>query len=494
MKNSAMKEFFSQTAIYGIGLFINRFLSFLLIPVYTFFYAPSELGMLNIVLSLWLFISVFYVFGMESSFIKYFTEEKTKEGKTKIYSTTISSLIITSVIFSLAIYLLSGNISDIIKFEHPEKGQYLVKLLSALLFFDTISRFPLLLLRAELNPKKYITLSTISLIINLIMNVIFIVVMKLGVESVIYAYIVSFLFSFVYGIFVTREYIGIKINFETAKRLTAFGSNFIFIGLFILIIDVSDRFFLKYFFDESVVGIYSTNYRLASAMGLIISAFKFSFTPYFLNIADNPDNKRLVSSIFTNYVFAGLLFFLVFAFLIPPLATFNAGEFTILDERYRSGLIILPVILLSYFFSGLFTTFNAAPFFKSKTGYMLLVSLEGVIVNTILNIILIPALGMTGAAFATLISYLLMYVHIYFISQKVYRIEFEWNKISIISLTGVILYLMNILMNYYFKINSVLSVALNLILISAFLILNMGLKSVSKEGLRSLFRKESVKL
>ncbi len=491
MKNNSMKEFFSQTAIYGIGLFINRFLSFMLIPLYTFFYTPAELGMLNIVLSLWLFISVFYVFGMESSFIKFFTEEKTPERKKKIYSTTVISLLLTSVIFSAAIYLLSGSISDLIKFEHPEKGQYLVKLLSALLFFDTISRFPLLLLRAELNPKKYITISTISIVINLILNVIFIIVLKLGVESVIYAYIISFLFSFIYGIFITRDFFGLKLNFETAKRLSVFGSNFIFIGLFILIIDVSDRFFLKYFFDESVVGIYSTNYRLASAMGLIISAFKFSFTPYFLNIAENPDNKKIVSSIFTNYVFAGLLFFLIFALLIPPAVTFKAGEFSILNDKYWSGLFILPIILLSYFFSGLFTTFNAAPFFKSKTGYMLLVSIEGVLANIILNFVLIPPLGMAGAAFATLISYILMYVHIYFISQKVYRIEFEWNKISIISLTGVMLYLMNILMNHYFKINSVLSITLNLILISAFLLLNIGLKSVSKEGLKSLFKKKS---
>lgn len=489
MKSNATKEFFSQTAIYGVGLFINRFLSFLLIPLYTFFYTPSELGMLNIVLSLWLFISVFYVFGMESSFIKFFTEEKTQGSKKEIYSTTITVLIITSLIFSAVIFINSGNISELIKFENPEKGNYLVRLLSLLLIFDTISRFPLLLLRAELNPKKYIILSTISLIINLILNVIFIAVMKLGVESVMYAYIISYLFSFIYGIIITREYAGIKLNKARVKRLSQFGTNFIFIGLFILIIDVSDRFFLKYFFDESIVGIYSTNYRLASAMGLIISAFKFSFTPYFLNIAENPDNKSIISSIFSNYVFAGLFFFLIFSFLIPPIVTIKAGGISILDERYQSGLIILPVILLSYFFSGLFTTFNAAPFFKSETGYMLLVATEGVIANIILNLILIPSLGMTGAAFATLISYLLMFVHIYFISQKVYRIEFEWRKISTILVLSVVIYLINILINYYIKPVGIISAIINTMLIIAYLYSNIKFRTVSKEGIRSLWRK-----
>ncbi len=490
MRNNAIKEFFSQTAIYGVGLFINRFLSFLLIPLYTFFYSPSELGMLNIVLSLWLFVSVFYVFGMESSFIKFFTEEKSNEGKKKIYSTTISLLIITSLIFSAIIYINTGNISELIKFENPEKGSYLVKLLAVLLFFDTISRFPLLLLRAELNPKKYIILSTISLIINLILNVIFITVIRLGVESVIYAYIVSYLFSFIYGIITTSEYFGIRLNFEAAKRLSIFGTNFIFIGLFILIIDVSDRFFLKYFFDESIVGIYSTNYRLASAMGLIISAFKFSFTPYFLNIAENPDNKKIISSIFSNYVFAGLFFFLIFAFLIPPIVTIKAGGISILDERYQSGLIILPVILLSYFFSGLFTTFNAAPFFKSKTGYMLLVATEGVIVNIILNLLLIPALGMTGAAFATLLSYLIMYVHIYFISQKVYKIEFEWTKISMIILLSVAIYLINTLINFYLKPGGIISVLINTGLIIIYFYSNIKSGTVSLAGIKSILSKK----
>ena len=79
MQKSHSKELFSHTFTYGIGLFVNRFLSFLLIPLYTYFFKPGELGVFNILQSVWLVIAIFYLFGIETAFIKYFTDEKIPE-------------------------------------------------------------------------------------------------------------------------------------------------------------------------------------------------------------------------------------------------------------------------------------------------------------------------------------------------------------------------------------------------------------------------------
>jgi len=176
-------------------------------------------------------------------------------------------------------------------------------------------------------------------------------------------------------------------------------------------------------------------------MSLLVAAFRFSWTPYFLNLEKNPENKKLVSEIFTYLVFAGLLMFLVFSFFTAPVVKISFGNFSLLDARYQSGLVIIPIVLLAYFFSGLYSAMSVAPFYANRTGELFLTALFGFIANIILNFLLIPKYGMTGAACSTLITYLIMLVYLYLRSQKIYKIDYETAKILVIAAFAGICYL-----------------------------------------------------
>lgn len=490
-KKSHVKELFSYTAIYGIGLFLNKAVSFLLIPLYTNFFTPGELGMFNLVQSVWLFIILIYVYGMETSFIKFFIDSKENKEKAEVYSTTLILIFSTSVIFSIIIYFSSGSIANLIEFDNPSKGIFLIQVLSFLLFFDTLFRFPLLLLRAELKAKTYLYLTTLSLILNIAFNIIFIVVLKYNIEAIFYSYIISVFVTFLFGLYFTRGYLILKVSFQKALKLIFFGNKFIYIGLFLVVIDLSDRFFLKYFWGEDIVGIYSVNYKLASVMSLIIAAFKFSWTPYFLNILDNPDNKKIISDIFTYFVFAGLFLFLLFTFFTAPIAKISFWGYSILEDRFQIGLVIIPVILLSYFFSGLFANLNVAPFFSNKTIYLLMVTAIGFIINVTLNFLLIPKFQMMGAALATLITYSVMFIIIYFISQKIYCIDYNWNKIFKISSLALITFVISYIVKNFFIHSPTLLILLYLLLLSLFLFSINFFKILDLKKIKILFSKHT---
>lgn len=487
---SHIKELFSHTAIYGIGIMLNKVLSFLLIPVYTFYFSPADLGLYNLIQSLWLFIILIYVYGMETSFIRFFIDSKEEKIKKEIYSTTLILITATSLVFSIIIYFLAGAISNFIGFDNLEKGKYLIKILSVLLFFDTISRFPLLLLRAELNAKKYFYISVISLFINLLLNFLFIIVFKLNVESILYSYIISVIFTLLAGLFITKKFISFKFSLKEAKALVVYGNKFIYFGLFLLLIDISDRFFLKYFYDESAVGIYSANYRLGTVMSLAIAAFRFSWTPYFLNLSNNPENKKIISGTFTYFIFAGLFLFLFFAFFTEPLVKLFFGSFTLLDSKYYSGLVIIPIILLSYFFSGLFANLNVVPFYTNKTSILFFISLEGLIINTVLNILLIPKYQMLGAAYSTLLTYIVMFIHIYIISQRLYKIEYQWKSLSVLILSSVVLFILYYYVNNYTSLETIGKIAIYSLLLIAFLVISSVSKTIKISNIKLLIRKE----
>jgi len=249
-------------------------------------------------------------------------------------------------------------------------------------------------------------------------------------------------------LFMTRENITLSFSKDTISELLGYGAKFIFIGIFLLIIDMSDRFFLQHYFGESTVGIYWANYRLASVMGLVIAAFKFSWTPFFLNLNEEQASRKIIADVTTYFVFAGSILFLIFGLLIDIIAPAEILGMRFLDVLYLPGLSIVPVILLSYFFSGLYSTFNAAPFFTDNTKSLLYITGAGVIINLLLNFFLIPKFEMQGAAIATLITYLTMFLMVFFYSQKIYKIELDYLKITIIFLGAVGIFVIG-----YFVVN-----------------------------------------
>ncbi len=445
---SHTKELFSQTVIYGLGIMLNKSVGFLLLPLYTKYFSPGQIGLFTLVQSISLFLAVIYMFGMETSFMKFFIDAKDKKLKSEIYSSTLFLLSVTSIILSVIVFFNSDNITLMFGFSETDESIFLIKILSVLMFVDTLYRFPLLFFRAGLDSKTYAIINFLTFIINIICNIVFIVVLNKGVESIFYSYIISAGLTFITGLILTKNYLTLNITLSKIKELLVFGNKFIYIGLFILFIDVSDRFFLKYYYDESIVGIYSANYRLASVMSFLIASFKFSWTPYFLNLSSDPENKKIISSVFTNFAFTGLFLFLIFSVFTTLLTKIPFFGVEFLDAEFWGGLKIVPLILLAYLFSGAYSTLNAAPYFTNNTRSILFITLTGVITNIVFNVILIPLYDITGAALSTMITYFVMFISVYFYSQKIYRIEYEWSKIMKLVILTVIGFAM-----CYFVIN-----------------------------------------
>lgn len=447
-----VKTLFSHSIYYGVGLFLNRSLSVILLPLYTDYFSAQELGVYSLIFSLWIFLNILYMFGTETSFLKFFIDAKEQSEKARIYCTTLTMISVTSAVFSGILFFVSGSIAEFIRFDNIPQAAFLIKILALLIFFDALSRYPLLLLRANLKAKIYAVITAAALAINLGLNLILIIGYGYGIEAIFYAYIASVIFTLIAGLIVTREYLftltGLpKVSTALMKELVSYGNKFIFIGIFVILISQSDRFFLKYFFDESLVGIYSANYRLASVMTLAIASFKFAWTPYFLNLAENPDSKKIIANVFTYFVFIALAIFLFFSFFTAPIAQIQFFGIHILAPEYWAGLGILPMILGAYFFLGLADNLNAAPFLKNKTSLLLIASAAAFAVNVVLNFILTPVYGIFGASWAILITYVIQFIALYIISQRIFPVKYHIGKLSGIFILTLIFFIGGLMAN-----------------------------------------------
>ena len=116
----------------------------------------------------------------------------------------------------------------------------------------------------------------------------------------------------------------------------------------------------------------------------------------------------------------------------------------LLDEKYEDVTDILRLIFISHLFAAIpVVTYSAALLQSKKTKLNMYAAILAAIINVILNTILIPVYGMYGAAIATVISMVSLFIIQYLAAKQAYFIELPWKILwlgLISSLTLVFLF------------------------------------------------------
>ena len=228
-----------------------------------------------------------------------------------------------------------------------------------------------------------------------------------------------------------------KIQKQLLKEMLRFGLPTIPATLSIMIMQVANIPILKEMTNSQTVAIYAVNNRLSIPMMLFISVFIYAWKPFYMGRYEDSDAKNLFARVLTYFSFSAAIIFLTVGFFIKFIVTLPFIGGTFIDSSYWSGLGIVPIVMTSYYLSGVFNNLAAGFYIVKKTDYLPLAIGTAAILNIVLNIVLIPYLGIWGSALATLISYFLAVVIIYIFLQKVYPIKYEWKRLVIlIVLTG----------------------------------------------------------
>jgi O-antigen/teichoic acid export membrane protein len=246
-------------------------------------------------------------------------------------------------------------------------------------------------------------LNTGPALVNLVLAVVLVWFCRLSVLGAFIALSLAniVMFIFVYMIFI-REYkyrITWKYHEKTMKSMVKLG---IVNALAIFVMQLNYRFdvlMLKKLSTLDQVGIYSLATQIAEQMWHIPYAIETIVMSRSANTANNTGLSRTVTSIFRVSILIGivacLLIFLLAPIVIP--AVFGS-EFIGSVSLIR---IILPGVLLMVGFRIL----NSRLIGMGKPQVAIFTFIPALIINIVLNFILIPRYGSTGAAWATNISY-----------------------------------------------------------------------------------------
>lgn len=421
-----------HSAIYSISTALQKLPGFLLLPIYTNFnYIPSESHFADfvIILTFIAFMNFFYTYGMDSAMLRYFFLGK-RDRKT-VFSSTFFILIVTSLLTTAVVMIFSADIARLL-LKSAEFAHY-IRLAGMVLFFDALGNLPYLILRAEEKSLQFTLYKGLRFILELAFNVLFVVVLRLGVDGILYTFVAVAIVNLLVMTPIIVRYLTRAFDFALAKELLKFGLPFLPHGIAFTTIELVDRFIVPVFLGKGALGVYGANYKFGAILLLLINAFRNAWQPFFLKIAAEENAKQIYARVLTYFVVGGGLIVLGGTLFIRDLLTFQFwGKFHLLaEESYWAGIAIIPIILLSYLFYGIYVILTPGFYIQKQSKYMIVFTGSGAAVNVIANIILLPLLNsFWGAAWATLISYFTMAFTIYLISNRIFPLQIEWIRIS----------------------------------------------------------------
>lgn len=437
---SRLRSLASDTVIYGMMTVFGRFITFMLTPIYTNFISQSEIGEVNNVFAYFALIVIFYSFGMESSFFRYFQKDDLAHNQ-KVFSHSFLFMTIIGAISTALLLILSPHLAS--TFYSTKNAVTLFSLSALIPLTDIIMYIPYGMLRMTRHAKKFAYTKFMIIVIVFALNMLFITVMKTGISGVIWAQLIANLV----GIIVLLPIIikNLKFSFDKSllKEMFVFGFPTLPASLSQIILQVSDRIILSQLCGDKILGLYTVNYRLGIPMQLFVSLFEYAWKPFYLEHHKDSDAKTLFSRIFTYFTLASALVFIGAVLFLSDLVQLPSIGGRIINPRYYVGMGIIPVVLLAYYFNGAYNNFAAGIQITKNTKYFPVALLIAGAVNIAANYIFIPIYGYQVAAWTTLIGYFIAAVILYYLSQKVYPMQYEWRRLGIIFAATIATYLIS---------------------------------------------------
>lgn len=450
-----LRRLASQTAIYGLSSIVGRFLNYLLVPLFTYYFSPAEYGVVSEFYAYAGFLAVLLVFGLETG---YFRFRDNAAGATvatdAAYATALRFLLAANLGFFLLITLFDQGIADAL--QHGEHPDYVVWI-AAILALDSMAAVAFARLRAEERPWAFAGIKLIEIAITVAMNLFFIVLCREAFQhdpastlgrlwdpeiGVGYIFIANLIGSGVKWLLLVPQLRGMNTGFDTAlfARMLRYSLPMVVIGLAGVINEMLDRAMMKYLlpYDAETnlaqLGIYSACYKLSILMTLFIQAFRYAGEPFFFAHAHDRDSPVLFARVMTAFVIFCVLIFLLVTLYLDIFQYF-------IGEPFRAGLGVVPILLLANLFLGIYVNLSIWYKLTDRTLMGAGVALGGAAITIVLNLWWVPMLGYMGAAWAHLASYACMAAASYLLGRRHYPVPYELARILAYVVLGLLIYL-----------------------------------------------------
>jgi O-antigen/teichoic acid export membrane protein len=457
-----LKIFLKDSAVYAVPAFISRSISLFLIPFYTRILSPADYGSLDLLIVFSSIVNLTIALEVSQGLARFYSAETNPDRKVAYASSAFWLTVASYSIFTVIMLLLTPQVASFIMGQSSMETAFKIGLIYIWtngLFYLVQNQF-----RWELRSYHFAIVSLMMSIITAGSSVWLAYFQNWGLHGLLAGMSIGCLTASVLGLWWLRTSFRFRFDAHRLKEMLTFSVPLVISGIAVWVSLYIDRLMINHFLSVHEVGLYSIGYRLASVGGLVMVCIQGSLTPLVYANYQNPETPRHLAKIFRLFLFFVLLIFLILTlFAKDILVVFTTPQF------YGSSVVVIflvPAILLGNMY-----IFSPGIGISKKTHLIVWINVVGGLMNTSLNYIFIPSMGITGAGLATMLSYFAIFCAYTVIGQRFYRIPHDWPKIG----AGVILAGSVAILIPLFSFNDFTRWIFNLLILFTFIPLMIGI-------------------
>lgn len=462
------KELVENIGLLSISNFATKILTFLLVPLYSRTLTQSEYGTIDIIQTTINLLAPILTLCISEAIIRFTLEKANNDSDIlKIgIKTVLRGFIILAPLCIIAVFLGVETIIALLFL-----GYYLVYTIS-----EVMNQF----LKGTDQIKTLVKVSISNILIVITLNIIFLTQLKMGVVGYFSSMIIANLVTIIYScwkIDLKKHLKNESSNKKLEKEMKKYSIPMIFNSISWWINNASDKYLVLWICGVAQNGIYSMSYKIPTILMVVQNIFIQAWQISAVKEFEKEGKEQFFSLMYDIYNFIMILGSAVLIITTKILAGFLYGQ-----EFYEAWKYV-PILLISVIFGAL-SGFIGTIFSATKNSKIYAKStIIGAVFNIILNIILIPLIGVMGAAIATALSYFIVWIFRIKKSRQYINLKIDYKRHFIlyaIILVQAIVLIMGI------KYNIIINIMLTILI----LIVNKNLiKLIIEKGKNILNRR-----
>jgi O-antigen/teichoic acid export membrane protein len=424
-----MKRLGRHSAVYGLGGIVSRLLAVFLLPLYTRYLDTEDLGAVGLIVALSAVLVTILRAGISSAFFRFYFDSKDPAQRRLVVRTSFWFTMASATAGLAAGLILAEPIADLLGLDDANLVRAGFVGIWAQMNYEQLTA----LFRAEERSTAFVLASLSNIAVTIGATILLVVVWEQGALGVIVGNFTGTLVVYLALLAVHREQLGLDFSRPLLREMNRFGIPLVPAALALIAINFSDRFFLVHLASLAEVGLYEIGVRIASAMVLLLTAFRMAWPAFAYSIEDDAEAKRTYAYVLTYLVTIASWVALGLGLLAPWLVRLLTTP-----EFYEGERVVAPLAFGGMAYAAYIVMAIGVGRAK-RTQFNWAITGLAAVVNVALNVILIPAYGIMGAAVATVAAYVVMFLGMTWYAQRVFPVPYQWRRVLTAVAAAVVL-------------------------------------------------------
>src|SRR5215218_1852037 len=413
-------------AAYTAASILSKVIAVALLPLYTRYLTPADYGAVEILFAAVVTVSIVVRFGLIEAILRFYYKDD--EDPAEVVAGSFAGLFWLSTLGALVLLPFAGPISEALLPE-SEPGTLgasatdLVRVAIGGLWVLTMWEFMLTLFRLEERARAYFLTTILNVLASIALTVVLVVGLEEGARGLLVgSYAAGAAFVLVLVLLQWRR-LSLRFDRELMRRLFRFGLPTMPAEVSLYLLNFADRLIIARSLGLAEAGLYSLGVKFAQAVNVLVRGFQLAWPPLAYSIRDDGEARRTYATVVTLFV-AGCAFVVAGMWLFSRWIVRALAAPKFFDSFEVIGLISTAVTLYA-----LYLVLVVILGRTGRTEFNLPAGIAALVANVILNLLLVPPLGIVGAGLALVASYIVVLGLMYVFTQRLFPVPYEWGRL-----------------------------------------------------------------